>query len=188
MLHNIVAIESEISRLGVTQSTICALTGIAAGSLSDITRGVKLASFEQEQGIYKALEGLDRLIKASAPLQLDFKKTLQLREQIALLDAGRLQISIVIQEEQPKTNGPLFQIFLGQQYFKERRRAILDQYEIVGTPYSSQAVIMTGGCAKKVAEALQKLGHRAQLVPCRIRNEDNTFTEFAHVWGSPEAQ
>jgi hypothetical protein len=184
MLHNIAAIDLELAHLNITQSTLCGLTGIPAGSLSDILRGVKAVKFEEEQAIYRALEGLDRLIKAAAPLQLDFKKTLQLKEQISLLDTGRLRIAIFIEEEQVKNDGPLFQIFLGQQYFKERRKALLDQYEIIGTPYGSQAVIMAESCVKEVAEALQKLGHQAQIIPCKIRNDDNTFSDFAQVWGT----
>jgi hypothetical protein len=52
MLHDIVAVEAELNRLDISQSTLAALTGIPAGSLSDIVRGVKKPSFEQERDIF----------------------------------------------------------------------------------------------------------------------------------------
>src|ERR1700682_3114671 len=131
MLHDIIAVETELNRLDISQSTLCALTGIAAGSLSDIGRGVKKPGFEQEQAIYKALEGLDRLIAACKPLQLDFKKTLQLKQQIELLDAGRLQISVVVQEERVVTTGLQYLVFLGNVYFIRRaKNDVLGKFEI----------------------------------------------------------
>ena len=185
MLHDIIAVETELNRLDISQSTLCALTGIAAGSLSDIIRGVKKPGFEQEQAIYRALEGLDRLISAVKPLQLDFKKTLQLKQQIELLDAGRLQISVVVQEPRQEDE-PHFYIFLGAQYFAGRRPTVLDRFEVITTPYSGKAICMTEDCVARVISALTKMGHHAQKVPCRVNNPDSSFDRFESVWGEPE--
>jgi hypothetical protein len=186
MLHSLVAVESELSRLDVNQSTLCALTGIAAGSLSDILRGVKKCQFEQEQAIYRALEGLDRLTKAAAPLQLDFKKTLQLREQIALLDAGRLQISIVVQEERPRTIGPQYLVFLGNVYFVRRAKNVLGKFEIAGANQSSGATRVSKECGDRLVSALSGIGYRAQLVKSTSTSEDGACDDFAAIWGEPQ--
>lgn len=188
MLHNVVAVEMEVNQLDVNQSTLCALTGISAGSLSGILRGAMKPSFEQEQAIYRALEGLDRLIRAVAPLQLDFKKTLQLKEQIALLDAGRLQISVVIQEERPVTTGPQYLVFIGNMYFSRRAKNPLGKFEIAGAYQSSGAARVGKECGDKLVAALTRVGYPARLVTSKITDLDAGFDNFEQLWGEKEQE
>src|ERR1700730_10373417 len=187
MLHDIIAVETELNRLDISQSTLCALTGIAAGSLSDIIRGVKKPGFEQEQAIYRALEGLDRLISACKPLQLDFKKTLQLKQQIELLQGGRLQISIVVQPERESAD-EYFNIFLGMQYFVGRSPTVLGNFEVRSTPYAVMAAGMTKNLGDRIAQSLSKLGYRCQLVPSKVRDSETSYSDdmFLALWGEKE--
>jgi hypothetical protein len=183
MLHNIVAVEGELKRLDITQSTLCVLTEISAGSLSDILRGVKKVTFAQEQAIYKAIEGIDRLAQACAPLQIDLRKTLQLREQIELLDAGRLQISIVVQEEAVKDE-PVYSLKLrnGNYFLRVNRGIALPSPEVLSTFNLLGSSVFIADAAKRGIAALRELGYAdVKSIENKFANPDNIIFDVAIV-------
>jgi hypothetical protein len=182
MLHNVVAIEGELKRLDLSQSVLCALTSIPAGSLSDIIRGVKKPNFQQERSIYQALESVDRLIKACSPLQLDTSKTLLLRQHIELLDAGRLQISIVVQDEIAQDE-PIFSLRLKNgNYFLRVQRPIPSQPEVLSTFNLIGSATFVHAAAKLACAALEGLGHAdIKIIENKFVNGDNVIFDVATV-------
>jgi hypothetical protein len=181
MLHNIVAVESELNRLDISQSTLSALTEIPAGSLSDILRSVKKPSFEQEQAIYKWLEGLNKLIEAVKPLQLDFKKILPLKQQIELLGAGKFHISIFIEDSSIKKPKGYWVRFRNGSFFSHRERSTgkpLCQFNVIaGLP------LFTEEAAGQLIAALDTSGYPGARAEEKVSaNQDEILDFIDGVW------
>jgi hypothetical protein len=180
MLHSIEAVEPELRRLDISQSTLCALTGITAGSLSDITRGVKKPSFEQQRDIYYWLEGLNRLIEAAKPLQLDFKKTLQLRQQIELLDAGKLHIAIFVEHTPEKQRGYWLLLRNGHFFgYRDKKTGELMSY----LNLTGNVPVFSEEAATHLVSALEKSGYSGTTVKEHKHcNQDQILDFIDSVW------
>ena len=176
MFHNIAAVESELNRLDASQAVLCGLAGITPGSLSDILRGVKPASFQQEQDIYKWLEGLNKLIEAVKPLQLDLRKTLQIKEQIQLLEAGRLQVSVVVQEPREEKIEVFAIRFKSGSFFLRARQNYAEKLEILSSMNIGQAANFTGKeLAEQALKSLEALGRTGSIVENKYPPSDDSW-------------
>lgn len=172
--------DAELNELGATRSTIAGLTELGVGTISDLLNGVRPPTNEHAQLIYRWLSGLRRYVEAVQPIPVDFKKITALKEQITLLESGRLRVSVVIQEPRAEKVEVWAVQFRSGSYFAKARQNYSNNLEVLCSMNIRDAANYAGEpLARQALAALEKLGRVGKVVLNRFPPpEDSVFLDI----------
>ena len=152
--------------------------------------GLAKPSFEEDRDISQLFNRLRKLVEAARPLLLDFRRTIELKEQIELLERGHLQILITAQEAQ-SVNEPYFYIYLDNSYgyFQKRQKNPLGKFVVILSNSMGAGTAMTVKVAEQVKATLAQDKIKASVVPGRNISEDSVIEDnFEEMWGEVEQE
>ncbi|SRR6266576_2928530 len=181
------SVESQIveilNQLGCAVSNFSLIAGICSvartNSALNSARPFDLEDAKAHLSVARRMLELSKLCK---PVPVDWTNVSAVREVLAGLASGILQIAIIHQEAAPAPVTEGFNVFLERGYFKSRQRTILDRYEIMSTNYPALAPVMPESVALQVISKLDELGLRGRAIRCKQINEDNFCQDFEAVW------
>jgi hypothetical protein len=165
----IAAADAELEDLGANRATLVGLTQLGTGTVSDLLNGVRPATHEQAQLIYRWLSGLRKYVEACRPIPVNFKEIALLQKQIEALEKGTLQINVVLQEpsqERPK----LYSIRLKTGSYFTHLDPGINVKQVIGTFNFIQSAVFTKEAGERAIGALEALGQTG----CRLI--ENRFT------------
>ena len=164
--------DTELNDLGATRSTLAGLTGLGVGTISDLLNGVRPATHEQTQIIVRWLSGLRRLVDAAKPLQLNLKDVAALRQQIEALEKGRLEISVVMEEE-PEEKLKAYSIRLKNGSYFTRVDPGVNVKQVISTFNFIQSAVFSQEAGEYAIAALKALGQTdCRLIENRFTSQD----------------
>jgi hypothetical protein len=101
---DIVAIlQRELSAFKCPASSVASLAGVSGGRLSAFLKEQARPSAEQDIALRKAWADIKRLVNLASPLALDLTNFPALRDSIAAMNEGRLQIVVYRSDVAAKT-------------------------------------------------------------------------------------
>jgi hypothetical protein len=189
------SLESVINDILQNLRPKCAVSNFA--SIAKILSQPRVASALSGKEPFKNEDALAHLAVArrmkslsdlTAPLPIDWSQVDDIRIVLAGLADKTLHISIN-QEVPVALPEQQFYVYLTDErsYFISRKSNLISGKPEISTGYQSNyAPRMTGTCARRLVEALTKVGFRAQTVVSKVTGD--VHEDFDAVWGTTEVK
>ena len=94
-LDIITILGKELAALGIPASTVSSLAGISSGKLSSYLSGLNRCPAQHDIALRKTWASLKKLIAYAHPIPVDYRKIALLKEALAAMESGELQIVVL---------------------------------------------------------------------------------------------